>query len=274
MPLPFSIFSNYQAEAAGLAKRPEPGNAVDVVQEWLEGSAVKEAAETAKGIEMAAPKTQSLMESMKALETILTPAPKMGGSLLFRENPRLAGEGSFEAMGARPPEPAAETKKDAPLPVEAVSAGGGQEGWSANQAPNQISGRELAQLRVDMRQEIEEVKNDLFGAAMGVNALKDRLDGLEAQVVTQAMQAAAESLKSPSPAPTRDEIHAWVREWLQEHLPAAVQAAVEKALETVAEPNAAIAPSSDFFRMPTTPQGQNSTPVFSQAPMILSTRPS
>ncbi len=39
--------------------------------------------------------------------------------------------------------------------------------------------RELSELRVDLENEIESVRQDVFGAAMGVSALKDRLEDLE-----------------------------------------------------------------------------------------------
>lgn len=130
--------------------------------------------------------------------------------------------------------------------------------WS----PGQITSREIAQLRMEMREEIEQVKNDLFGAAMGVSALKDRLDGLEAQV-------AKASEKPPGPpSPTLEDLQAWITQRVEQ----AVQAAVERALEAVNQRADSTLSSSDFYRMPVRVRPPD-RPSLSEAPMILSSCP-
>ncbi|MDZ4287178.1 MAG: hypothetical protein U0984_04430, partial [Prosthecobacter sp.] len=108
--------------------------------------------------------------------------------------------------------------------------------WS----PGQISSREIAQLRLELRDEIEQVKNDLFGAAMGVSALKDRLDGLEAQVTKAAETPPAAA------TPSLEDLQAWINERVEQ----AVQAALERAFEVANQEIAAGLSSSDFYRLP------------------------
>lgn len=310
MPLPFSIFSNYRSGLADSSAKPAPADAVSAFQEWLQETAAKEVdammpreAKAALAAPPAAP-VESVGETAKEIQAEAPAAD----SLLFRESSSLAtppplpveqpvaktpsgplAKPEFKSVITVKPAPesrslAAEPPALPPMPSSTPPPAAG-EGWSANQAPNLISSRELAQLKLDIHQEIEEVKNDLFGAAMGVNALKDRLDGLESQVVTQTAEAVTPANAAPAPGSafqnptggaTREEVQAWVHEWLQAHLTEAVQAAFEKVLATAAEQVTATLSSNEFFRMPIRPPqpAQEPVPLFSRAPLILSSRPS
>lgn len=68
---------------------------------------------------------------------------------------------------------------------------------------------EVDALKQEFQAEIEQVKNDLFGAVMGVSALKDRLDGIESQV--------QQTTVAPS-FPSRSELETWMSSWLETHL--------------------------------------------------------
>ena len=68
---------------------------------------------------------------------------------------------------------------------------------------------EVDALKQEFQAEIEQVKNDLFGAVMGVSALKDRLDGIESQVQQTTVQ--------PN-FPSRSELETWMSSWLETHL--------------------------------------------------------
>lgn len=68
---------------------------------------------------------------------------------------------------------------------------------------------EVDALKQEFQAEIEQVKNDLFGAVMGVSALKDRLDGIE----TQVQQTTVEPI-----FPSRSELETWMSSWLETHL--------------------------------------------------------
>lgn len=305
MPLPFSIFSNYRSGAADYSASSSAGDAVKVMQEWFEETVAKEAAAMAQTGALSSQVVPAVMETSPEPLKVSEPQPEVhgGGSLLFRDNALLSSHAPLPPRGevkpmeelaqpspfvaapmASPNQRAASAPPGAaiaaslaiaaqqpePRPSIVAKSQTSDEAW----LPNQISSRELAQVRVEMRQEIEQVRGDLFGAAMGVSALKDRLDGLESQVVAQAMQAAAaEAAPSSNPGPSREEVQGWVHDWLQTHLDDAVQAAVQKFLENAAEHVTSTLSSSEFFRMPTRPPAGTPLPPLSQAPQILSSRP-
>jgi hypothetical protein len=89
----------------------------------------------------------------------------------------------------------------------------------ANWVAGQISSREFAQLRLEVREEFEQVKNDVFGAATGVSAVKDRLDGLELRMARLERAASAA-------APTREDIQSMIRAQIEHLLQAASLAPV------------------------------------------------
>ncbi|HYF34938.1 MAG TPA: hypothetical protein VD994_06565 [Prosthecobacter sp.] len=123
----------------------------------------------------------------------------------------------------------------------------------ASWSPGQVSSREIAQLRLDVREELEQVKNDLFGAATGVSALKDRLDGLEHQMA-KAPIASGVSLED-------------LQTWINGRIEQAVQAAVERTLEAV------LGSGVEAARAALRAQPQD-RPSLSQAPVVLSSSPS
>lgn len=127
-----------------------------------------------------------------------------------------------------------------------------------------LTSREIAELRVECQQEIEQLRNDLFGAAMGVSALKDRLDGLEVQVSQPPVIAA------PQPPPiSKQEVHTWMQEWVETRLDAVIEAKLNQALEQMMSRMTATLASHDFFRLPVRPAGTDASAVFSTAPTIL-----
>lgn len=90
-----------------------------------------------------------------------------------------------------------------PEPVRSVESSSPTPGTSA---PTTV---EVDALKQEFQAEIEQVKNDLFGAVMGVSALKDRLDGIESLV----QQTTAEPH-----FPSRSELETWMSSWLETHL--------------------------------------------------------
>ena len=128
-------------------------------------------------------------------------------------------------------------------------------------AVQSLQGRDLAQLRMDLEREIEQVRQDLFGAAMGVSALKDRLDDLETTV--------ARPLAS-SPAFSASEVELLMRHWLDVHLPPFIHQAVQRTLDQALEQTVASLSSTEFFRMPVHAPGLPADAFLSQAPQILS----
>ncbi|MEN3941505.1 hypothetical protein WJU23_09450 [Prosthecobacter sp. SYSU 5D2] len=128
-------------------------------------------------------------------------------------------------------------------------------------AVQSLQSRDLAQLRMDLEREIEQVRQDLFGAAMGVSALKDRLDDLETTAVKPPAPAAAFS-----PA----EAEMLIRSWLDSHLPSYLQQAVQHSLDRALQHTVSTLSSTEFFRMPVHTSGLNAERILSQAPQILS----
>jgi hypothetical protein len=130
------------------------------------------------------------------------------------------------------------------------------------------------------------VKNDLFGAVMGVSALKDRMDGLETQVAThhsavgqvselvkisESIQAKVEANTHPGmEAPSREMIETWVQAWLEEHLARAMERAMGSAIERVMAAQSTLA----FLRpAPGLPMGTDPRDFLSAPPAILAATP-
>lgn len=97
---------------------------------------------------------------------------------------------------------------------------------TAAEAPD-LTSRESAELRREWTREIEQVKSDLFGAALGVSALKDRLDTLEVQLL--------QTPASPTPEAglSKDELIAWMQDWIESNVERIMETAVAKALNRV-----------------------------------------
>lgn len=128
-------------------------------------------------------------------------------------------------------------------------------------AVQSLQGRDLAQLRMDLEREIEQVRQDLFGAAMGVSALKDRLDDLETTVAKPLAAA---------PAFSAAEVEQIIRNWLDVSLPPYIGQAVQRTLDQALEQTISSLSSTEFFRMPVHTPGFKADAVLSQAPQILS----
>ena len=120
-------------------------------------------------------------------------------------------------------------------------------------------------LREELHHEIEQVKNDLFGAVMGVSALKDRLDGLESQL-TQIQSAPSAEASSTA---VRAEITNWMRGWLEEHLPTAL----ERALSTAQERTLGTLSTTAYFRMTSPLSDADRQSFLNHPPVILTSTP-
>lgn len=129
-----------------------------------------------------------------------------------------------------------------------------------NAAPYTVGGRELEHLRADMERQMEQLRQDVFGAAMGVSALKDRLDSLET-CVRQEQAALAES---------QGRVAAVVQEWSETHMPVLAAQAVESTLERALQQTVAVFTSHEFFRMPVPSVRLSAEMFLSQPPHILS----
>lgn len=120
--------------------------------------------------------------------------------------------------------------------------------------PSTLSPTEVEVLKQELQAEIEQVKNDLFGAVMGVSALKDRLDGIESQV---QQPAAANAF------PSRSELETWMSAWLEAHL--------GEILERTLSPVLSKFSTQGLLRLPLSPAELQSS--LSQPPVILTSTP-
>jgi len=120
-------------------------------------------------------------------------------------------------------------------------------------------------LRDEIHHEIEQVKNDLFGAVMGVSALKDRLDGLESQIG----QIQSVPKIEPASSVARAEMEEWLSAWLEEHLPAAV----ERALANAQERALGIMSTTAYFRTTTQLSDTDRQSFLNHPPVILTSTP-
>lgn len=127
-------------------------------------------------------------------------------------------------------------------------------------AVQSLQTRELSELRMDLEKEIESVRQDLFGAAMGVSALKDRLEDLE-QLMAKKPVSAQPSL----------DVESAIRAWLDTNLPSYVEAAAQRILDSALAQTVASLSSHEFFRLPGHLPDLVPEVVFSQPPHILST---
>lgn len=80
-------------------------------------------------------------------------------------------------------------------------------------ASNLPASSRSAAVGADIAAQIDQLRNDIFGIAMNVSALSDRLDRLEQRIpsVSQSMQAGVATLRAE------------VETWLEKHLNAAVE---------------------------------------------------
>ena len=224
----------------------------------------------AQGIEKADPLPWMHHEALQGLHEPPSPTPMTGGLAamavkqstsepLAPPSRRLSSymaPGSALAAGLAL---AAHSPGGMPSPMEGPPPGA--PAASHFNAVQSLQSRDLAQLRMDLEREIEQVRQDLFGAAMGVSALKDRLDDLE---TTVGKAPAASAAFSPA------EVEQLVRSWLDAHLPPFVQQAVRGTLDQALEQTVSSLSSTEFFRMPVHTPGLTADLILSQAPQILS----
>ncbi len=122
----------------------------------------------------------------------------------------------------------------------------------------------IDEVRQDLHGEIEEVKNDLFGAVMGVSALKDRLDGLEEQI-NRILTATQTSATAP---PSKLEVEPIIKSWLDDHLPEAFERMLESAQQRMLGTQGAA-----FFRSSISLSEVDRQNLLSQPPVILNSTP-
>lgn len=126
----------------------------------------------------------------------------------------------------------------------------------------------LDPVRQELQEEIEQVKNDLFGAVMGVSALKDRLDGLEAQLTQmQAVKPAVPTVVTPTVS--RTEVETWIQSWMETHL----SVALERALAASQDQMLASLSTLAFFRAAAPLSGSGRQSFLAQPPVILTATP-
>lgn len=143
---------------------------------------------------------------------------------------------------------------------------------AAGETPSSPGSAPLEQgcMRQDqLQEEIELVKNDLFGAVMGVSALKDRLDGLESQLSQMQGTAPATEVPAAVPVPSRADVESWISSWMETHL----SVALERALAASQEQMMASLSTLAFFRA-AAPLGAGSRQTsLAQPPVILTATP-
>ncbi len=220
MPLSFSFFSQRRTPTA-----PQPRRAEDdfghVAGAAASANAVNPAAAsptsigTGAGVEnglfappqmMPVPFPRPITGGLAALAV----AQNDGSSPVPPLNRRVAAptpppSPAMAANVAMPPQPV-QAPMPAPPPNQPVMAPApAHEGWHGGP----LVSREMALLEQELKAEIDQVKSDLFGAAMGVSALKDRIDGLEGQM-THRTERPAMPLPA-APAISNEELCALVQ---------------------------------------------------------------
>jgi hypothetical protein len=145
-------------------------------------------------------------------------------------------------------------KRLSPPPAAALASEPANPVEPSSTHPSAATPTEVDALKQEFQAEIEQVKNDLFGAVMGVSALKDRLDGIESQVQQTAVEPGY---------PSRSELETWVSSWLETHL--------GEALERTLGPVLSKFSTQGLLRTPLSHAELQAT--LSQPPVILTSTP-
>lgn len=248
MSFSFSFFSQrHQA-----APRPEVGEeAVEKLVQPMNAPMNWGAAEqnTAAPEEMPAPTTGLAALAVQQCSGLLAPPPRRMPSYMT-PGPAIAAS---LALAAHAPAPRS-------VPVEAPPA---QTAPAANHfsAVQSLQSRDLAQMRVELDAELEQMRQDLFGAAMGVSTLKDRLDGLESSL---------DKKPSVSEPISVGDMEILVQNWLETHLNARVERALQASLDQAVHQTVSQLSSHAFFRLTAPLPGFDAETFLSQPPQILS----
>ena len=93
----------------------------------------------------------------------------------------------------------------------------------------------------ELAAQIEQLRNDVFGIAMSVSALNDRLDRLEQRAPhgSQSMQAGIATLRGE------------IESWLENHLNSAVEHCMQRAMSRMSYPTPIIPPTDLHPNQPT-----------------------
>ncbi|MBB5037681.1 hypothetical protein [Prosthecobacter dejongeii] len=197
----------------------------------------------------AAPTTGLAALAVQQCSGLLAPPPRRMPSYMT-PGPAIAAS---LALAAHTPAPRS-------VPVEAPPA---QTAPAANHfsAVQSLQSRDLAQMRVELDAELKQMRQDLFGAAMGVSTLKDRLDGLESSLDKKP--------SAPEPISAGD-MEILVQNWLETHLNARVEQAVKASLDQAVQQTVSQLSSHTFFRLTAPLPGFDAETFLSQPPQILS----
>jgi len=267
MPLAFSFFNNKTAFPP--AAKPQ---VQDVQELWaqapdLEKTECQTVEDTADKFPFKVPEAVSAFaqEETKLIESSLSPRNEVVLPLK-RDSVGLAAlavnQSDFAAppLNRRPqtPFPAAPEKQTGSTTpyFQAPVTDSWQVGHTEQATPNYET------IKNELYAEIDLVKGDLFGAAMGVSALKDRLDGLETEFSQQSSTKTAHTI-------SKEQIQSWVSEWLEAHLPEAIENALSKAQQKAVGSLG----TQQYFRLPVTFVNTDRNNLFSQSPVILASTP-
>ena len=191
-------------------------------------------------------------ESLKGLAGIVIQQSDKQAPPLNRRSPFPSFP--FSTLLSSPPQTSLATNSDSKFPEVAQSAF----------KPAEETALGIEEIRQDLHGEIEQVKNDLFGAVMGVSALKDRLDGLEEQI-NRILTAPPTTATAP---PSKQEIEPLLISWLDAHLPEAFERMLANAQQKMLGTQGAA-----FFRSSVPLSETDRQSLFSQPPVILNSTP-
>ncbi len=248
MSFSFSFFSQrHQA-----APRPEVAEeSVEKLDQPMDAPMNWGAAEptTAPPEETPAPTTGLAALAVQQCSGLLAPPPRRMPSYMT-PGPAIAAS---LALAAHAP-----AHRSAPVEAPPAQTAPAANHFSAVQS---LQSRDLAQMRVELDAELEQMRQDLFGAAMGVSTLKDRLDGLESSLDKKP--------SAPEPISASD-MEILVQNWLETHLNARVEQAVQASLDQAVQQTVSQLSSHAFFRLTAPLPGFDAETFLSQPPQILS----
>lgn len=273
MPLAFTFFSPKTASLP-VAKQAETGPAMKWTPEIPAPESAFDPSSSAElkadaNHEVLSPDAMSLHHDEKT-HIIDTPPPRdMPQEVVLPKRKESAGfaamvvnqsETAAPPLNRRPqsPFPTAPAHQSQPLFPSAPATS--YDTWHASVEQTEVP-QTLETLKQELQHEIEQVKADLFGAAMGVSALKDRLDGVESTVATQTVAAA-------SPV-SREEIQIWVSQWLDQNLPEALERAISQAQQKLTGSLS----SQHYFRQPIQHTHTDRHKALIHPPIILASTP-
>ncbi len=119
--------------------------------------------------------------------------------------------------------------------------------------------------KTEIDEGINQLRNDIFAAVMGVSALKDRLDGLEYHAPAPSQPA------NDLPEAAREQILAWIEDRLASCLDEKIACALDQVISARQESLITRMSTAEFFRQPPGFPLPDRRTAFAQAPTILAT---